>query len=176
MDAWWTAPYVDRRTYLLGEFQHLKLTPEEFLLILMIDYLMEFEHQVSPKTLAEYLGKEEKEVIAQLSDLMDKGWIDMKVTNKNIVYSLEPVFLKKPILAIPKTLFDLFEEHFARPLTSSEMNRLSGWMQKYDNRLIEWGLREAIVYKKIGFGYIDKLLNKWYLEGTTAEQLDHGGK
>ena len=105
---------------------------------------------------------------------MDRGWIEMKVTNKKIDYSLDPVFTKKPVVEIPKTLFDLFEEHFARPLTSNEMSRLSNWMKHYEHEMIEWGLRKAIVNKRFSFGYIDKILNRWHLNGITVEMLNDG--
>lgn len=174
MDKWWLAPHIDRRTYLLGEYQRLQMSEQEFLMILMMDYAMSIKPSMTTRDLAELMKLEESVVMDRLSEMMNKGWIEMKVSNKKIEYSLQPVFLKKPIMEIPRTLFDLFEEHFARPLTSKEMEKLSGWMQQYDNALIEWGLRKAVVYKRISFSYIDKILNRWYLNGITAEMLDRG--
>lgn len=176
MEKWWLAPHIDRRTYLMGEYSRLSMSEQEFLMILMMDYAMQVKPSMTTKDLAELMNIKENDVMERLSAMMNKGWIEMKVTNKKIEYSLDPIFAKKPILEIPRTIFDLFEEHFARPLTSKEMEKLSGWMQLYDNALIEWGLREAVVYKRISFSYIDKILNKWYLSGITAQMLDHGEK
>lgn len=176
MDKWWKEAHIDRRTYLLKEYQNLQLNEREFLMILMIDFLLSTKLDCQVEDLAVLLKSDQKEVVGLLSSLVDRGWIAMEVTNKRISYSLDPVFQKKPIVQISQTLFDLFEEQFARPLTSNEMKRLSNWMQIYDQDLIAWGLRQAVIYKKYSFSYIDKILNQWHLNGTTAEMLNHGKK
>lgn len=72
------------------------------------------------------------------------------------------------------SLFDEFETEFARPLSSSEMQRLSSWLDVYDQQLILYALYEASVYEKRSLDYIERILADWKRRNLTAEEYEEG--
>lgn len=72
------------------------------------------------------------------------------------------------------SLFDLFEREFARTISSSEAMRLSDWVSHYNDNLIRYALREAILYEKLNFDYIDRILMNWEKRSFTAEMYENG--
>lgn len=75
-----------------------------------------------------------------------------------------------------QSLFDLYESEFGRPLTMSESQRLSEWMSTYELKLIEYALREAVVYETRSFDYIDVILIKWKEKKLTAHDYEEGNR
>ena len=41
-----------------------------------------------------------------------------------------------------------------------------------DSKLIEYALREAVIYEKMSFSYIDKILRDWKEKGYTAKMYE----
>ena len=72
------------------------------------------------------------------------------------------------------SLFDEFETEFARPLSSSEMQRLSSWMDVYDQQMILYALYEAGVYDKRSLDYIERILAEWKRKGLTPGDYEEG--
>ena len=73
-----------------------------------------------------------------------------------------------------ESLFEHFENEFARPLSQIEVQRLSDWMKEYDQKLIRYALREALTYEKKSFDYIERILQIWKEKGLTAEMYEEG--
>lgn len=71
-------------------------------------------------------------------------------------------------------LFELFETEFARPITNTEMQRLSQWATDYDDKLIRYALREMLTYSKKSFDYVDKILFSWKENNFTSEMYEDG--
>ncbi|MBR3839927.1 MAG: DnaD domain protein [Erysipelotrichales bacterium] len=167
--AWWKKSYIDRRTYLLEIFENTTFSDSDMMLILMMDLLNEKSDNVTIEDLAKVLKRTVTEILESLNRLATEGWIIINVTSKSFTFSLDPIFELKPVKDISQTLFDKFEEQMARPLTSTEMNKLGEWMQLYDEDMIEAALREAVIYQKLSFPYINKILETWRLQNRTTE-------
>lgn len=71
-------------------------------------------------------------------------------------------------------LFDLFETEFARPITQREMEMIYDWKNKYEQKLVVLALREAIIYQKINFDYIGRILFDWERHNFTYEDIVQG--
>ena len=99
--------------------------------------------------------------------------VSADTSGRSVSYSLRPLF-EDDFTAdeIPQSLFDLFLEQFKRPLSSTEMDKLCNWMKEYEQEFIICALREAVVYKKLNFNYIDKILVTWKANGKTLEELN----
>ena len=131
----WNAPYMDRRTWILGELDHLNMSAEETLALLLIDYY-----------------NEQQQLITGVFS-----------SQENIAASIQNL-----------SLFDEFETEFARPLSSSEMQRLSSWMDVYDQQMILYALYEAGVYDKRSLDYIERILAEWKRKGLTPADYEEG--
>ncbi|MCD1260279.1 DnaD domain protein [Paenibacillus athensensis] len=71
------------------------------------------------------------------------------------------------------SVYGIFEQEFARPLTPMELETISGWLDKdrYREELILTALKEAVFAGKVYFRYIDRILLEWSRNRvTTPEQ------
>lgn len=71
-------------------------------------------------------------------------------------------------------LFDIFESEFARPLSQKEVCMISQWASEYEDKLIRYALREALVYDKRDINYIDRILWNWKERNFTCGQYEEG--
>lgn len=72
-----------------------------------------------------------------------------------------------------KSLYTIFEEEFARPLSPLECETLAIWQDQdqHDAQLIKHALKEAVLSGKLSFRYIDRILFEWKKNGLkTVEQ------
>lgn len=171
--------YFNRRNYILQHLDDLKIDAEEGLLLLVIDYLNEYNQNVDYYILSKKLKLNENRIDVLVNGLIEKGYLEIKIEKKVIHYALDGVFKmnseNKPIdMNIYKNLFDLYERGFGRPLSSNEAQRLSGFMKEYEFKLIEYALKEATVYEKINFNYIEKILINWKAKGLTPADYETG--
>lgn len=72
------------------------------------------------------------------------------------------------------SLIELFEQEFARTISSIECQRLSDWSEQYGDTLVRYALREALMYHAKNFDYIDRILLAWEQKGMTAEMYEDG--
>ena len=61
-------------------------------------------------------------------------------------------------------VFGLFETEFKRPLSSSELIRLSDWINQYDEEQVVLALRSASIQKVFNFDYINRILENQQIE------------
>lgn len=176
MEQWWKKPYIKRRDWVLDSLEELSLTSEEAMLILLIDYLNEHNVLINHSVLANKLKKERNEIDDLLSKLTAKGYLEILYNHRKIEFSIDGLFSKdeqKP-MQFDESLFHQFEEEFARPLSQVELKRLSDWMHTYNQKLIYYALRQAVIYDKHSFDYIEKILIEWKRKGVSAENIEEG--
>ncbi len=171
------ASYFNRRNWLMEQMEHLELTNNEFLVVLCIDYMNEFSQFIDIATLAKKLKLDGSFVDQILSDLISKGYLTMEMGNRSMIFNIDRVFMQKDD-ATPchsnefKNLFALYENEFKRPLSQRESETLSEWIELYDLKLIEYALREAIIYNSVKFSYINKVLMNWKEDNFTAKDYE----
>ena len=73
-------------------------------------------------------------------------------------------------------IIDLFEREFKRPLSAHEIDKLNDWLMKVDHAYLVHALREALIYQKLNFNYIDRILVKWLDNKVSLQDLDAGKK
>lgn len=170
-------PFFNRRNWILENLEELDLTLEESLVVLLIDYFNEFNRSVDIMSLAKKLNMDGAHVDQILNQLMLKGYLKMEAVNRRMVYQLEGLYLHtenaKPCDTNSyRSLFELYEQEFKRPLSQKESETISEWISLYDLKLIEYALREAIIYDKMSFAYIDTILRSWKERGYTARMYE----
>lgn len=74
------------------------------------------------------------------------------------------------------SLLDLFEQEFARPISQREITRLSELASQFEDKLIRYALREAILHHVKSLDYVERVLWNWKNEGMTVERYEelHG--
>lgn len=173
----WNAPYMDRRTWILGELDHLNMSAEETLALLLIDYYNEQQQLITHEMIAQKIGKDADAVDELFSALSAKGYLKIEFREGKLIFDISGVFSSQENIAASiqnLSLFDEFETEFARPLSSSEMQRLSSWMDVYDQQMILYALYEAGVYDKRSLDYIERILAEWKRKGLTPANYEEG--
>ncbi|NBK97791.1 MAG: DnaD domain protein [Erysipelotrichia bacterium] len=173
----YNAPFFNRRNWIMEHMDQLELNVQEILLILCIDYMNEFDQIVDVNALSKKMKIEGQEVDCLLSALINKGYLHMESNNRKMIYNIDRIFMQKenaqPCASNEfKNLFSLYEKEFKRPLSQRESEMLSEWIELYELKLIEYALREAIIYDTVNFAYINKILMNWKEKHFTAKMYE----
>ncbi|MEG0176502.1 DnaD domain-containing protein [Anaerorhabdus sp.] len=176
---WYKQTYVNHRDWILENLEVLGLSLQETVLVLLIDFFNANQIQVTMDALSKKTGLTQTEVDKVLSILVAKKYLEIRATNRQVSFILDGLFdteVAKTQNALNSSLFDLFETEFARPLSNSEMMKLSDWVKTMDSKLVVYALREASMYQKISMNYIQKILQTWSEKGITAKMIEEGTK
>lgn len=174
MGQWWNEYFVNRRDYILDHFEDLTLTCEECMAILLIDFMNQHNIPVSHGILAAKMKMEATQIDNLLANLSAKGYLSITYRDKKVVFMIDGIFEnpQNKTMDFDQSLFDVFEREFARPLSQLELQRMSEWMGKYDQRLILYALREALLYDKRSFDYIERILAEWKKRNFTVREYE----
>jgi DNA replication protein len=171
---WWQAPYLDQRAWILEHNAQLNLNAEELLIVLLIVH-----HQTKPISLSFLAGVSNlkvKQVDRILDGLVKRKRLMISVVDHQLVFNLEPIFtLESALLGDDvEGVLRTFEQEFKRPLSSREVEKIQHWLTKLPSPYLMHALREAIVYQKLSFSYIDKILITWLDAEVSLEDLNAG--
>lgn len=176
MKQWWNENFINRRDYILDHFEDLSLSSEEGMAILLIDFMNQHNIPISHGILASKMKKDGSQIDDLLSNLTKKGFLDIAYQDKKIEFIIDGVFdePKQNGMEFDASLFDVYESEFARPLTQVELQRMSEWMSQYEQKLIVYALREAVLYDKRSFDYIERILVEWKKRKVSAQAYEDG--
>lgn len=173
---WYKEKFINRRNWMLDHLDELSVSAEETIVLLLIDFMNEFQISVSHQALAKKLKKSDDEIDDILSRLSAKGFLNLELRDGRINFEIDGIFegqQDKPI-AMDTSLFDQYETEFGRPLSQMEMQRLAEWTNTYHQKMIIYALREALTYDKKSFDYIERILIEWKKRGLTPEEYEEG--
>jgi DNA replication protein len=178
---------------LLIHYHQLGLNEKEFILILKIKmYLEKGFYFPTPDELAKDMSISTDDCASMLRSFIQKSCLDIEECEENGIkfekYSLEPLWGKlfdyiqiedkqktaKQEEGKQKSLYSIFEEEFARPLSPLEGETLAIWLDQdhHDQEVIKLALREAVLAGKLSFRYIDRILFEWKKKNVhTVEQV-----
>ncbi|OCN05659.1 hypothetical protein A4S06_08075 [Erysipelotrichaceae bacterium MTC7] len=174
-------PYFNRRNYILSEMKQLDVNIQEAFLLLYIDFCNEFAMDFTMELASENLGLTMEEVDELIANLIQIGYLDMQMHQGKVHYNMDKLFTmsvqNEPINQQQfESLFELYEDSFGRPLTQPEATKLTEWMTSYDLQLIDYALREAIVYNKVKMEYVEAILRAWKAKNFTSEDYEKGDR
>ncbi|MGL5978027.1 MAG: DnaD domain-containing protein [Erysipelotrichaceae bacterium] len=177
MEEMYHKPYFNRRNYILDQIEHFSMNSDELLLVLLIDFCNEQNMVISHALLADKTHKGLDEIDKTLTSLTNKGYLDIRMGNRQIVFDISGVFKEQRIETVfNSTLFEVFENEFGRTFSQMEVSRISDWMKQYEQQLIIYALREAVIYNKKSLDYIDKILVEWKQRSLSVEDVENGVK
>lgn len=174
MSDWWKESFIDRKAWILQNYPFFKLSLGEGMVLLMIEHFNSACKQINLATMAAQLNLSEEEVDQILSILCAKKYLQIKANGKQVSFHLDGLYQTKiahETKVMDDSIFDLFESEFARPLSEKEMTMLSDWIRQYDQKMVVYALREAMILQKKNFNYIDRILSDWQSKGITAQSL-----
>lgn len=151
--------FFNRRNWILDNIQRLNLNTNETVVILMIDFLNEFQQKIDLDSLSKKCNLSTKIIDETIASLNNKGFINIS-TKKGIYFDINNIFETTNNMIEENNLFDKFETEFHRVLSRRETDLLAEWIRIYDYDKIIAALREAVINDKLHFKYIEAILGK----------------
>ena len=166
---------IDWKKLLLDYYKALYLNEEDVMVILMLDLcISQGTSFVTPDILSLKMNYPTEVVDKTFVNLMSRGYIsNIQDANKKFVTSLngiKEVLISQFFVDNQKekakanneeqeTIYSLFENEFARPLTAFEIDIIRDWAEQgYTLDKIKYALAEAIRAKVKSIRYVDKVL------------------
>jgi DNA replication protein len=174
MTKWYEADYIDLRIWLLDHLGSLKLTADEGLTALELVHFNLLKRHISLEALSANSGLSTEKIDKAMAGLSRKGYLSIRINGADVRYLTDGLFEEKTILTNDADLIDLYQKEFKRTLSSTEIDKLNDWLSRMDRAYLVHALREALMYNKVNFNYIDRILAQWQKDKTTIEQLNQG--
>jgi DNA replication protein len=180
-----TSGFVAIPGILLRSYKRLGLGDEEMMLLLhLIEFRQEGIPYPTPHEISERMMIPEDIISKMLLNLIREGFLQVEErigVRIQELYDLRPLYdrlnelLQPKVQAQPplssldllekkdKSIFELFEQEFGRPLSPLEYEKIVRWIDEdqYGEELIREALREAVLAAKFNFKYIDRILFEW---------------
>ena len=101
---------------------------------------------------------------------------DYTIMRELSLFNIEGIFelSKASDTSIDRSLLEQFEMEFARPLSSTEMQRIIEMASMYDERRVICALNEAVCNEVCDLNYIERILQNWQQKGLSTEDLENG--
>lgn len=177
-----TRPVVIRRE-LLDHYSELGIDEQDLIILIKLIYASETSNkQPSIESLQQGSTMQPREVTAVIQNLIQRELLELNVNkdeegrfteymNLDPFYEKLSQLLKKQTIDTNeqsdkekfKTLFQMIEQTFARPLSPYEIETLNQWIDvdKHDISIIQAALDEANSQNKLSFKYMDRILLNW---------------
>lgn len=170
--------YINLQDYILDHIDHLNLRSIEAFVLLQLEFNIRKKRHIDPKLLSAQCQLSTKELDEIMTLLIQKGLLKVNVSNTGVEYQLQNIIDEESKVdkSNQSDLISIFEREFKRPLSTHEIDKLNDWLMKLDYRFIIHALREAVIYQKISFNYIDRILITWVNDKKTLADLDAGNK
>ena len=170
---------------LFKHYKKLNITEEE--LVILICIIKEGDKIVyDPNFFTEEIGMEKYKAMQLITDLAEKGTIEIKVENnksnkKEEYIYLNPLYNKllnilidlqlgsNPI--VDSNIFAAFETELGRTLSAMEIEIIREWLHNgITEELIKGALKEAILNNVRNLKYIDRILFNWRSKGFKTKE------
>ena len=157
--VWWKKPYINRRDWLLENQSSLKITSDQLLILLMIDFLNSNREVISLDTLSNRTALDISTIDTSMQSLVSKNYLKISVVDGMVDFSIDGIFENGLLYEhVDESIFGVFETEFARLLSQSELQTLNTWLKTYPEDMILDALRSAVIYKKLNMKYINSIL------------------
>jgi DNA replication protein len=172
-------PSIHIPLYLVKHYKEFKIDEKE---LLLLSVLMESDSLVDYGKIATYLNVPEQDVLMSLTNLQEKGLLEIKVVkNKAGIMeehvSIDNLYNKLALTMIGEeatdekksNIYETFEREFGRTLSSMEYEIISGWLEShYQEEVIIEALKEAVYNGASNLRYIDRILYEWNKKGIKS--------
>lgn len=158
MKQWYEKKYFNKMYWIFEEMENLNLNHTEACLILLIQYFNDTSTPIQFESLTTKMKMNEEQIDELLDQLHQKGYLEIEVTSKGFEINIDGLFRVEDELHFESNIFDLFESEFKRTLSSSELQRISDWLNRYDEQTITYALRDASLRNVYNFDYINRIL------------------
>ena len=159
MNKIYKTPYFNKIKWILEYFDKLNLTPNETMVLLLIEYAHESGYKDTIEFLSKKLNLKLEEIDSILSSLVSKQYIVLN--DGQYSFNIDNIFEFDPSkyeVINNQDVFQIFEEFLNRPLSGDELNKISNLVNEYGEDSVIDALRKAEAYDKHSISYIESIL------------------
>lgn len=152
----------------------IDISLNEFLLIL---YFINISNNLDMNDIKDKLGMSDEIIFESFNNLVNKKYIEMKVSNKDGVVNesidvapfYDRLILNRKVESNEDSIYELYEKELGRTLSSFEYEMINKWKEmKASDEIIKGALKEAILNGVTSFKYIDKIVYEWTKKGIRS--------
>jgi DNA replication protein len=176
MNQFWKERYFNRKNWILEENYRLDLNALETLVIINIEHFNEFNLLIDLNLLSNACNCTQTEIDKVLTKLINKGYLKIEMVEDKVLYNTDGLYQFKNYKQDDQStdIIEIYEKEFKRPLSATEIDKLNYWLSQLDYAFLIHALREAAIYRKFSFPYIERILIDWTKKKITLEQLNSG--
>ena len=161
MKKWYQESYFDRKNWLLENFDKLNLSSDETILIMLVELCRSSRKNVTYDYLMKKLGKSAKQIDSIVASLVNKHYLKISSNSKGLIFDFDEIYEFDPEkyeISDNKDLFDTVSEVFGKPLSPTELQKISELSQIYGEKKFIEALRLAEAKRTFKISYIEGIL------------------
>ena len=161
MKKWYQESYFDRKNWILENFDKLNLNADETLLILLVDLCKTNRKYVTYDYLMSKLGKNMKQIDTIVAGLVNKHYLKISSNSKGLIFDFDEIFEFDPDkyeISDNKDIFDTVSEVFGKPLSPTELQKITELLEVYGEKKFIEALRLAEAKRTYKIAYIEGIL------------------
>ena len=161
MKKWYQESYFDRKNWLLENFDKLNLSSDETILIMLVELCRSNRKYVTYDYLMKKLGKSAKQIDSIVASLVNKHYLKISSNSKGLIFDFDEIYEFDPEkyeISDNKDLFDTVSEVFGKPLSPTELQKISELSQIYGEKKFIEALRLAEAKRTFKIAYIEGIL------------------
>ena len=161
MKKWYQESYFDRKNWILENFDKLNLSSDETLLILLVDLCKTNRKYVTYDYLMSKLNRTSKQIDSIVASLVHKHYLKISSNSKGLIFDFDEIFEFDPEkyeISDNKDLFDTVSEVFGKPLSPTELQKISELSETYGEKKFIEALRLAEAKRTFKVAYIEGIL------------------
>lgn len=161
MKKWYKESYFDANNWLLENYDKLGLNSDEVLMLLLIVLGKDNKQNISYDYFKKKMGYSTSKIDEIIASLVTKKFLSIKPNERGIDFDIDAIFEFDPNqyeIIENKDIYEIAEDLLCRPLSASEIQRLSDMLSIYGETKVTDALRSAEAYRKNNLAYVEAIL------------------
>ena len=161
MKKWYKESFFDANNWLLENYDKLGLNSDEVLMLLLIVLGKDNKQNISYDYFKKKMGYSTSKIDEIIASLVTKKFLSIKPNERGIDFDIDAIFEFDPNqyeIIENKDIYEIAEDLLCRPLSASELQRLSDMLSIYGETKVTDALRSAEAYRKNNLAYVEAIL------------------
>lgn len=161
MKKWYKESYFNANNWLLENYDKLGLNSDEVLMLLLIVLGKDNKQNISYDYFKKKMGYSTSKIDEIIASLVTKKFLSIKPNERGIDFDIDAIFEFDPNqyeIIENKDIYEIAEDLLCRPLSASEIQRLSDMLSIYGETKVTDALRSAEAYRKNNLAYVEAIL------------------
>lgn len=131
------------------------------MLLLLIDFAKDAKKTITYDFLMKKMSLDSKKIDKLIASLVSKSYLAINPTSKGVSFDMDGLFEFDPEkyeIAENKDVYSIAEDLVSRPLSPTELQKISDLLNEFSSNQIIDALRVAEAYRKTSLAYVETVL------------------